>query len=374
MRIAIDVRSLIEGRHSGVEEYATQIIWGLAKEAPEHEYIFFYNSARAVDLSFLSPMGKVLSFRFPNKLFNLCQYLFEWPKWDSLIEKKIGYRPDLFFAPNARLLPVTKKLVVVTAHDLSYELFPEFYSIRHRVWHKLMKPKQLMLEAAHVIAVSQATKEDVVRLYGVKREDVTVIYSGVAIKQKKSEEGSESLSLPPKYILFLGTMEPRKNIISVIEAFEAIAESVSQDLVIAGEKGWLMGNVERAVKSSSVKKRIHLIGFVSEEDKEALYKSADLFVYPSFYEGFGFPPLEALLVGTPVITSHNSSLPEVVGDWATMINPYDVSELAIVMREMIVNPPLVSRQVQERIKKKFSWENAARQTLDVFEKVARHRK
>lgn len=370
MRIAIDVRSLIEGRHSGVEEYATQIIKGLARNASGHEYIFFYNSARYVDLSFLSPMGKVLSFRYPNKLFNLCQYIFGWPKWDRLIEKKLGYQPDLFFVPNARLLPVMDKSVVVTAHDLSYELFPEYYSVRHRIWHKLMKPKQLMLKAKHIIAVSGATKEDVIRLYGVKRKDVSVIYSGVSIKNKEDREG-KLLKLPKKYVLFLGTMEPRKNIISVIEAFASIAENISQDLVIAGEKGWLMRGVEKAVSKSGVEKRIHLIGFVDEGDKGDLYNRSDLFVYPSFYEGFGFPPLEALLVGTPVITSHNSSLPEVVGDWAAMINPYDVSELAVVMREMIDFPPFVSKQVQEKISQKFSWDNAAKKTLEVFEKVAK---
>ena len=379
MRIAVDVRSLIEGRHSGVEEYATQIIKGLVKSAPWHEYIFFYNSARFVDMSFLSPMGKVLGFRFPNRLFNLCQYLIGWPKWDRLIERKLGYQPDLFFAPNARLLPVMNKAVVVTAHDLSYELFPEFYSVKHRVWHKLMKPKQLMHGANHVIAVSQATKEDVIRLYGVKREKVSVIYSGVSsnkcleknifLSDSGEARDERVLGLPEKYILYLGTMEPRKNIVSIIEAFTSIAEHITQNLVIAGEVGWLMSGIEKAAGNSSVAERIHRIGFVEERAKESLYRQADLFVYPSFYEGFGFPPLEALLVGTPVITSHNSSLPEVVGDWATMINPYDVSELALVMREMISNPPLVNEQVQRQIRKKFSWDNAARQTLDVFDRV-----
>lgn len=132
-----------------------------------------------------------------------------------------------------------------------------------------------------------------------------------------------------------------------------------------------MAGVEKAVANSSAKKRIHRIGFVDEADKSKLYQQADLFVYPSFYEGFGFPPLEALLAGTPVITSHNSSLPEVVGDWATMINPYDVSELALVMKEMINTSPLVSKQVQEKIIKKFSWDNAAKQTLEVFDKVVK---
>jgi glycosyltransferase involved in cell wall biosynthesis len=378
MRIAIDVRSLMEGRHSGVEEYATKIIKGLTKNAPQHEYIFIYNSARSVDLSFLSSMGEVVAFRFPNKIFNLCQYFFNWPKWDNLIAKRIGYKPDIIFAPNSRLLPVEKSATVVTVHDLSYELFPEFYSIKHRVWHKLIKPRELMLAVSHVIAVSQATKEDIVRLYGVPEDKVTVVYSGVSPQPKNTPEKklpspNKIMKLPDKFVLYLGAMEPRKNIISVIEAYSSIADNVPQDLVIAGESGWLMKGVEKTIKNSSAFKRIHCIGFVDEQDKAELYRRADLFVYPSFYEGFGFPPLEALLAGTPVITSHNSSLSEVVGNWATMIDPYNVSELALVMKEMIDDPPLVDEKIQEEILNKFSWDHAAQETLAVFDTVMRKR-
>jgi glycosyltransferase involved in cell wall biosynthesis len=232
-----------------------------------------------------------------------------------------------------------------------------------------------MLKASHVIAVSQATKEDLIRLYGVNEDKVSVVYSGVSEAsevfdgEKMSEEQPKTLSLPDKYILYLGTMEPRKNIVSIIEAFASIAEDVSHDLVIAGERGWLASGVERAIKVSGEASRIHRVGLVAEGRKQELYRRADLFVYPSFYEGFGFPPLEALVAGTPVITSHNSSLPEVVGDWAVMVNPYDVSELALVMKEVLDNPPLVGEKIKKSIRKKFSWDRAARQTFTVFEKA-----
>ena len=130
-----------------------------------------------------------------------------------------------------------------------------------------------------------------------------------------------------------------------------------------------MGEIDEVFNNSRMKSRIHLIGFVSEEDKWELYKLADLFVYPSLYEGFGFPPLEALMSGTPVITSNNSSLPEVVGEWATLIDPFDTAELALVMKELLNDLPEVEESVSRAIKEKYSWDRAARETLEVIEGV-----
>jgi len=170
-------------------------------------------------------------------------------------------------------------------------------------------------------------------VYGVPPEKIAVIHSGVAAH--KLTEKKSRLSLPDSYILYLGTLEPRKNVPSVIEAFSALADKIPHDLVIAGASGWLMKDFNRALEASAVKDRIRVLGPVTEAEKQALYAGASVFVYPSFYEGFGFPPLEALLAGTPVITSHNSALPEIVGKWATLIDPYNPAELAQVILEIL---------------------------------------
>lgn len=387
MIVGVDVRSLMEGRHSGVEEYAIKIIRAMIKQAPNNQWILFYNAWRKIKLPDFGPDVQVAGFRYPNKLLNLVQYIIRWPCWDKMIQRKTGLKPAVIFVPNARLMPLVDTPYVVTAHDLSYEMFPEFYSWRRRFWHKLMRPKKLLKNAVRVIAVSQATKDDLVRLYKVESDKVTVVYSGVGGEMSERlsdrttghqklplhgrlEDTNQSDRWPDRYILYLGTLEPRKNIVSIIEAFSAIAPDVPHHLVIAGESGWLESNIKRAVIKSSARAKIHQIGHVTEEEKKLLYQGAELFIYPSFYEGFGFPPLEALLAGTPVITSYNSSLPEVAGDYATMVNPYDVAELAQVMMEQLRDKPKVEERIINEIKQRFSWNAAAKQTLAVLHEAA----
>ncbi len=399
MKIAIDVRSLMGGRHSGVEEYTIQIIKALIRVAPEHEYQLFYNSWKDAHVPMIEG-AEARSFGYPNKLFNLTQFIFNWPKWDKWVEA------DVFFVPNGRLLPLSPNVpYVVTVHDLSYELFPEFYSRWKRIWHKLVKSRYLVQNADHVIAVSRATADDVVNIYGVEETRVSVIYSGVDLRAVIQAAGPVAVAplsarrtvsvsppkvgphgipsglesfpqrhprlanLPEKFILFLGTLEPRKNVVGLVEAWSVMADHIPHDLVIAGTSGWLEGEADEAIARSRHKQRIHRIGFVDEEEKRWLYRQADLFVYPSFYEGFGFPPLEALLAGTPVVTSNNSSLPEVVGEWSVMVNPYDVTELALVMEEVIKNPPVITAEVKEEIRIRFDWDEAARSLLEVLERV-----
>lgn len=368
MRIAIDVRSLMEGRLSGVEEYTVQIIRALLRVAPQHEYRLFYNAFRAVQISNFGPGATLHGWRFPNKIFNTAQWLLAQPRWDYLI------KADVFFIPNVRLVPLSPGVpVVTTVHDLSFERFSEFFDYRRRLWHRVMSPQKLIARSQHVIAVSEHTKHDVMGLYGAGEEKISVVYSGVNPSPYKGE-GKVRLSkynLPPKFLLFLGTLEPRKNVPSIIRAFTAIANSIPQDLVIAGTPGWLAGAIDRAIAEAApaIRQRIYVPGFIAEEDKTALYAAADVFVYPSFYEGFGFPPLEALLAGTPVITSFNSALPEVVGEWATLVDPYNVSELALVMKELALDLPEVTEATKQQIREKYSWDVAATQTIQVLEDV-----
>jgi glycosyltransferase involved in cell wall biosynthesis len=368
MEIAVDVRSLMEGRHSGVEEYTTHIIHGMARLAPQHTYRLFYNAARPIALPTFPSSISVHPFRFPNKLLNLSQFLGAWPPWDSLV------RADCFFVPHFRLTPLSAQVpLVTTVHDLSFEHFPELFSWRRRLWHGLMRPRRLLQNSDRIIAVSGATKADVVRLYDIPAERVSVVYSGVDVKRQSSAMAlaalRESYELPQRFVLYLATLEPRKNVNSIIRAFDAIAGGVPHDLVIAGARGWLTGATERAYHEARHRERIHFLGFIEENDKQALYQAADLFVYPSLYEGFGFPPLEALSAGTPVITSWNSSLPEVVGQWATLIDPYDVAELALVMGELLRDLPTVSEETREAIRRKYSWDRAAQETLAIIEDV-----
>ncbi|HSX25026.1 MAG TPA: glycosyltransferase family 1 protein [Candidatus Andersenbacteria bacterium] len=371
MHIAIDVRSLMEGRHSGVEEYTTRIINAMSKVRARHHYHLFYNAAKEVDLPRFRENVSVHAFRYPNKVFNTSQLLFHWPKWDRMIPVPI----DVFFIPNPRLVPLAAGTPFVTvAHDISYERFPEFLTWKRKLWHIAMQPRKLLERSSRIVAVSEHTKNDIIENYNISSDRISVVYPGVPNSPVSSpahiHQVRMAYNLPEQFILFFGALEPRKNVPAIIEAFSAIADRVPHHLIIAGESGWKAKKINEVIARSQYRDRIHMIGFVNEQDKSALYAAADLFIYPSFYEGFGFPPLESLLAGTPVVVSFNASLPEVVGQWATLIDPYNTPHLALVLAELLRSPKRVPLNVRKQILEKYSWERSANQIVDILEKVA----
>ena len=259
MRVAIDVRSLMEGRHSGVEEYTTQIIRALSLYAPGHTYHLFYSSYKPVQIPPFRENVVVHSFRYPNKVLHTSQLLFSRPRWDRMLP----IIPDVVFIPNPHRTPVSHDLPLVSVvHDLGFERFPEFLTFRRRMSHQLLRNPQLLLQNSdHVIAVSQHTKEDVLRLYGVDPNRISVVYSGLHTNSgMPTVVDIQALirrhHLPEKFLLFIGTMEPRKNIMSVVQAFDAIAHGVPQHLVIAGEQGWKSHELHRALAASAYRDRI----------------------------------------------------------------------------------------------------------------------
>lgn len=244
--------------------------------------------------------------------------------------------------------------------------------------------KKKQKKADKIIAVSESTKQDLIDLYKINTKKIKVIYSGVGEEFRKisvSQFPSFPVSiknkyhLPDKFVLYFGTIEPRKNIVGLIRAFELLKEK-NKDfeefyLVIAGGRGWLDKKIFKAAKESKYASHIIFTGFVNPEDKVYLYNLAALFVYPSFFEGFGFPPLEAMACGVPTITSANSSLPEVVGDSAIMVDPYDIEELTWAMELVLVDDNLkreLSRRGLERAKM-FSWDKCAEETLSLIKSL-----
>lgn len=216
-----------------------------------------------------------------------------------------------------------------------------------------------------IIAVSESTKNDLINLYQIKPEKIKVIYSGIG-KQFQPAKVKNQYGLPEKFILYFGTIEPRKNLIGLIKAFQMIKKkNPDLKLVLAGSKGWLYEDIFKTAKGD---KDIIFTGFIKEEDKPALYNLASVFVYPSFFEGFGFPPLEAMACGTPTIVSNNSSLPEVVGEAALMVDSYNLDELAWLMNEVLNDLKLREELKQRGLAqaKRFSWERTARETMKVL--------
>lgn len=381
MKIGIDGRCLARGRRTGVEEYTINLLKEVFRLDAQNEYRIFFNSWKdsLLDWSWLQefPNVRIEKFQIPNKILNLCFWYLNWPKIDRMLGGV-----DVFFMPNLTFYSLSQKAkLIITLHDLSFERYPEMFSLKKRLWHYLVGPKKICEQAEKIIAVSQSTKDDLIGLYKIQPEKISVIHSGISDKFKVIDRNDKQLiatkekyQLPYRFILYLGTIEPRKNIISLIQAFDQFKKQAQDEnnadlkkykLVIAGHDGWLMKEILAEINSSPYREDILKIDFVAEEDKEYFYNLASLFVFPSFFEGFGFPPLEAMRCGVPVITSNSSSLPEIVNGGGIMIDPNRPSEITTAMREILSNKSLHEELIKKGLQQaqKFDWKKSAKKFI-----------
>jgi glycosyltransferase involved in cell wall biosynthesis len=383
MRIGIDIRCLTDGKRTGVEEYTINILEQLFARDKNNEYILFVNSYHDshFDERLFSEFKNVVvkRFRWPNKILNLFFWYLGWPH----IDKMIG-GVDVFFMPNINFIGLSKKTkLVLTVHDLSFELMPETFSVKRRIWHLLINPRRLCQKASSIIAVSQSTKDDIEKTYHIPSEKIRRIYNGapeemaeLSRNDQKLIEVKDKYHLPFNFIFYLGTIEPRKNIPSLVAAFDELKSQGNNDLskyklVIAGGKGWDTKKIFETMKRAKFTDDIIYTSCITNEDKAAVLTLASLFVYPSFFEGFGIPVLEAMKCGVPVITSNVSSLPEVAGEGAVLVDPYRPDELVVAMKEILLNKDF-SEKLTYKAKNhafRFTWKASARELLDLFENI-----
>jgi glycosyltransferase involved in cell wall biosynthesis len=388
MRIGIDVRCLAEGRRTGVEEYTLNLLGNIFKKDLQSEYVLFFNSFSRTKAYFKwiekYPNVSLKKFNFPNKLLNLLFWYLGWPK----IDKMIG-GVDYFFMPNITFAGFSKKTkLILTIHDLSFEKYSETFSWKRRLWHIFVNPKKLCRRANRIIAVSNSTKNDLVSIYRINPKKIKTIHSGISEKFKiisRNEEKiikvKEKYNLPYKFILYLGTIEPRKNIGALAMAYQSFLEYVIKNnldnlsrykLIIAGYSGWMkqeiFSEISEIQKNLPNQDDIRIINFVKDADKEYVLNLASLFVYPSFFEGFGFPPLEAMKCGVPVIVSNSSSFPETVGDAGIMIDPDRPEEICEAMKEIFRSKEMYDKLREKGLKKaaEFSWEKTAEEFLNLI--------
>jgi glycosyltransferase involved in cell wall biosynthesis len=269
---------------------------------------------------------------------------------------------------------------VVTIHDLSYLTTPWAHPLRRQIFLRIMSQRSAAIAGA-VLADSSATKADISRIFRIPDEKIWVVYPGLEpdmrpvtsedeVKRFRAKKG-----LPDRFILYLGTLEPRKNVHNLVRAFGRMRRTgvYDGDLVIAGAKGWGFQAVESAIEEENLGSEVHLVGYVDREEQPLWYNSAQVFAYPSAYEGFGIPALEAMACGTPVVTSSTSSLPEVVGDAGLTVEPDSVEAIADALAELVNS---VSRREELRERgtaraSRFSWEIAAARCLEAYEYALR---
>lgn len=383
MKIGIDIRCLSEGRRTGVEEYSLNLLEKILKEDSDNKYVLFLNSWKKpkLEIDFLKNHKNVelkIS-RFPNKILNFFLWYFDWPKLDKLIGGV-----DVFFMPNLNFVALSPKVkLILTVHDLSFEYYPETFSWKRRLWHIFINPQKIIRRADKVLAVSDSTRNDLIGFYKINPAKVETVYNGVGevfgrIDRNDSRllKIKEKYALPFNFILFLGTFEPRKNIGGIVKAYERMRQEGGNQLekyklVIAGSEGWKSAKLKREIRKSSLAKDIYQVKFIDEEDKVFVYNLAALFVYPSFFEGFGLPPLEAIKCGVPVIVSDNSSMVETVGEAGILTDAFSADEIALAMKEFLIDKELKKEFYPAGIRQaqKFTWTKAAKKFLEIVKKI-----
>jgi glycosyltransferase involved in cell wall biosynthesis len=372
MKIAINANELCQSQTNGVKIYVYNILKCLA------------GKKRAVTIYHQKKIKKEWNIKSANLKHKLIKWPF--PFWTHFRFPFELWRdkPDVFFTPIQTIpffLPKCK--IIAMVHDLAFLKFPNDFTFEGRL-KLLFHTKRTIKKAEKIIVPSQTTKNDLIKYYQANPKQIEVIYHGASFKKKSQtpsvwDSGHSVSVISQPYILFVGTIQPRKNIQGLIEAFEILKNSHSPlyksgdniKLIIVGGKGWLWKKVFEKAEKSKYKKDIIFIGQVSSEKLSEIYQNAEVFILPSFYEGFGLPILEAMANGVPVIAGNNSSMIEITGDAGILINPYKPEEITKAIKKIIQNKNFREKLVEKGLKqaKKFTWEKCAKKTMEVLNEV-----
>lgn len=363
MDIGIDASRAARPERTGTENYSLYVTRELLRLAPSHRFRLYFNAPPPPDLFPSDARVQHRVMPFPRLWTHL-----------RLSMEMLARAPDVLFVP-AHVLPLVHPRAVATIHDLGYRHYPETHGWRARLyleWGTRFNAATSRL----IVTDSNWSREDIVRTYGVPHEKVRVAYPGLrpglgpVRDATRVDETLARYGVPRPYLLYVGTLQPRKNLTRLIEAFAALSEPHA--LVLAGKKGWLYDDILSRARELGIERRVVFTGYVPDDDLPALLTAADLFVFPSLYEGFGFPVLEAMACETPVVSSNASSLPEVTGDAALLVPPEDTGALAAAMRQVLSDAALRQALVQRGREQaaEFTWERCASEVLRALEEAA----
>lgn len=375
MRIGIYVEVLKVQAKTGISRYVRGLIEALMEQDKSNQYFLYYQESfdskhfdllqKKQDNFHLRPV------KFPDNWIGNHPSI--WWKWYLPIVLKLD-GINVFHGPNHFIPLKGKTKKVVTIHDIAYFYMPVHGTGMDRV---LEQWTRLAFEAADtVVTVSESTKSDCQK-EGVPAEAIQNIYQGYeqkevnAVAEEKARKLLVERQLPDRYFLYLGTIQPRKNIEFLVESFANVVDKIPHDLILAGPNGDSSEQVNNIIIQRKLESRVHLLGYVSDEERSSLYQCASAFVYPSRYEGFGLVVLEAMSYDVPVITSNSSSLPEVSGDAALMVDPDNKEQLSNALYEIATNPILAETLVEKgrAQRQKFKWKQTAEQTIELYSKL-----
>lgn len=366
-------------RNAGVSRYTYTLLDGLSRGAARQHYTVFVNRAAigTATVEALTASGRIEAVAGSMPTRRPMQRVL-WEQTKLPAELRRGH-VDVFHSP-VNVLPLRLPCPsVVTVLDLAFIHYPQYFRPTRRAYQRTFTTRSAR-RATLVVTIAESTKRDLVERFAAPSDHVRVIYPAIdadyqpVIDPVLRASFRARLHLPERYILYLGTLEPRKNLLTLIEAYATLRalDADAPPLILAGAKGWYYQEVFDRVRSLGLERNVSFAGYVSREDQPLWYSCADLFVYPSIYEGFGLPVVEALACGTPTVTSNVSSLPEAGGDVALLVDPGSQDALAHAMREVLANPTMRPRMVEvgPQWARKFSPARMADEYADVYREAA----
>jgi len=362
-----------------VGEFTFELLSHLFAAQASHKYILFTN---ALHESALLPFAEYehvtwVHTRIPNKLFHVSISLFGLPQLDRYVAKRAGVKKiDVWFSPNLQFTALSAETKhILTIHDLSFQKYPSFFSRKGRMWHPAVHPKKQMVAAQMILVPSEHTKRDVIQSCHKDASLVRVLTPGLCSHMSQSDgnatfrEIQKKYQLPDTYLLYLGTLEPRKNIDGMLDAYQHSAYLRTKiPFIFAGAPGY---KGDSYIKQIAHTHGARYIGYIDEREKQALYTHARAFIYPSMYEGFGFPVLEALACGTPVVASNRTSLSDVGSVGAILVNPLNIYQLQKAMETLVTDDTqhaLLSREGKTHAAR-YAWDTAASKFLNIIEHI-----
>ncbi len=369
MKIAVNTRFLLKDKLEGIGWVTYELLKRMVEQHPEDEFIFFFD--RTYDEHFI--FGKNVK---PVVLYPSARHPLLWLTWFEtaipLALKK--YKADVFFSPDGYCSLLTNTKTVMITHDIAHLHFPEQIPFLVKKYYTSFVPKFLN-RADHIISVSHFTKKDIIQQYGIHSNKISVVENGCRegffplqeqeqIKIRKKYAGGNP------YFFYIGAVHPRKNLHRLILAFDQFKKKnqSSIQLLLGGRFAWQTDSVKDAYEMAEYQHDIQFLGYIPEEDLPKVMASAYAFVYPSLFEGFGLPVLEAMHCDIPVITSTSSSLPEVAGDAGLLVNPTSVDEIALALEKIYVNSSLREKLIKKgRVQRtQFNWDQSAKKVYQIL--------
>lgn len=375
MRIGIDCRTILDPDHgeaAGVGHYTYHLVDNLLKIDKKNQYILLFDQGVG-DAGYFKRKNSLIKFFPSHEYKKFLPLVYSHLLCSAILERE---NLDVFHSPASTIPLCYSKNAVITTHDLAIYKNPKWFP--KQIFATRISVPQSLKKAKKIIAVSSYTASDLEKFLKIPKEKIVVIYNGVEsrrnlnkIKPEDQEKIKKKFDIRQDFILFIGTIQPRKNIEGLLLAFDKLRGGEifkNYQLVIAGKKGWGYKSVFEKIKELALTKKILFCDYVSPETKIRLLNAASVFVFPSFYEGFGLSILEAMREGTPVITSNTTSMPEVAGKAGYLINPYKINEISRALSKVLTDKNLRQRMIKAGYEqaKKFSWEKCARETLEVY--------